>query len=569
MHPANAALFRDRPRFLAALDVAPAAYRIEKARSGAPVAVRISDDRRLGSRYDPARDAVRWAAGHRLRDDDLPLLVGFHPSLIEAIPRRPLLVVENDPSLLRAWLEEVDLASTLEGVTVWLDDDGFRTMSAVRNAFDPFTYSCVRVLPSPFSENAAWVKKIAEAALHIQRELSLNALSYACQLPKWLATAQSNLATWLDGPDGRAIEGALAGETAVLVGAGPSLDRNVADLRALAGRALIVVVDTALRRIASEGIMPDVVVAVDANDANALDVEGLSGEVLESVLAADTIAAPAIVRAFRGPRVLFRSLNYSYDLEDRPLPMIQPLDALLGEISGRDAFATWQSGGSVSTNALCLIHFLGIRRVILVGQDLAFTSGRAHASGVGHEETGIARFDRFQSREMIERRIVGPGQVRVDGWNGGRVATSEVMREYLRWFEMTIERGFGRDMDVIDATEGGARKKGARPMTLAEAATLVATGTRPGERLRARLASAPRAGTEGWRDRLKELRLRATTCLGDPDRIASEWPLARWLALAAYMGSRGMPTETRDALVRAAHRSAGEFIVTALGKRFE
>ena len=50
---------------------------------------------------------------------------------------------------------------------------------------------------------------------------------------------------------------------AIIVAAGPSLDKNINDLKKAKGKAFIIAVDTALKPLANAGILPDIAVTVD------------------------------------------------------------------------------------------------------------------------------------------------------------------------------------------------------------------------------------------------------------------------------------------------------------------
>lgn len=50
---------------------------------------------------------------------------------------------------------------------------------------------------------------------------------------------------------------------AIIVGAGPSLDKNIEDLKLAKGKALLIACDTALKPLISHGILPDLFVVVD------------------------------------------------------------------------------------------------------------------------------------------------------------------------------------------------------------------------------------------------------------------------------------------------------------------
>lgn len=82
-----------------------------------------------------------------------------------------------------------------------------------------------------------------------------------------------------------------------------------------------------------------------------------------------------------------------------------------------------------------------------MGQDLAFTGGKSHTSGI---EGALGDNDKYiKSRCLME----------VEGIDGTMLQTDFQMWYYKQWFEKAIRDG-GDRMRVIDATEGGARIEG-------------------------------------------------------------------------------------------------------------
>jgi hypothetical protein len=554
-----------RPRLEAALAAAPDLYELVATRTGGVTPLRRADGKALFSRYDPRREAERWLATQSLRPDDLPVFIGFNPHLIAACGERPLVVVEEDAALLRALMDGPPLDMLDADVHLVLDPDGPLLANAIRASFDLFRHLEVRVLRVPHVENDAWVLAMTSTALEIQREVSLNALTIASQSQAWMKAVAENLVAWTESPESGAIIDRLEGETAILVAAGPSLEKNGHLLAEVRDRALVIAVDTALRRLDRLGIVPDIVVGIDTNEVNAWDVNDVGAAALQSLLAADPVAHPKLVRAFRGPKLFLRTINCVLDDEGGLLPDPLPIDLFLERIAGAPFSVSWQSGGSVSTNALFLAFILGIRRVIMIGQDLAFTGDRLHARGVAHEDAWITALDRFRSREGMERRA-RRDSFEVPAWGGGLVRTSPVLREYLLWIERSIERGFARSMEIIDATEGGAAKRGTRRIAFQEALALLEEGRHPRTRLLEALSRAPRAARAGWRERAEDFARLARACAAAPERVEKELPLARWISLTAELGSRGMAPAARAELLRAAHTAAARYIATLLEK---
>lgn len=218
---------------------------------------------------------------------------------------------------------------------------------------------------------------------------------------------------------------------AVIVSAGPSLDKNIDELRKMKNHALIIATDTAVRILEERQIHYDCIVTVDpgkpawylTNYPNCADVP--------LILCAE---AQKEVTAFHTGRKIWMSgsiyLSDIYTKHGFPFP-------------------AYTSGGSVATSSFSIAKILGLQNIVLIGQDLAFQGDRTHAGGhedhIRNEEKGI---------QMIE------------GIDGGQVRSRRDWIYYLHWFEEQIQHD--PDVNVIDATEGGALIHGSKVMKLSE-----------------------------------------------------------------------------------------------------
>src|SRR4029077_4950210 len=88
------------------------------------------------------------------------------------------------------------------------------------------------------------------------------------------------LSNWeyLHDPDAGSWFGRFANMPLVIVSAGPSLDRNVRDLKGMEDRCFILAVDTALRPLLAAGIVPHAVIIADPTELNASHVAGVIPE---------------------------------------------------------------------------------------------------------------------------------------------------------------------------------------------------------------------------------------------------------------------------------------------------
>lgn len=224
----------------------------------------------------------------------------------------------------------------------------------------------------------------------------------------------------------------------IIVSAGPSLDKNVHLLEQAKGKAFIIVVDAALRAMNRVGVQPDMICTIDPKVPDRF-YEGVNLD--RAMWACGGNARPDIVCA-NGKRVFYYS-HFS-DYWNEKLENVLEYE-----------FPSLESGGSVSIEAFSLARYLGFKRIILIGQDLAFTGGVSHTKGIGDVLGGNDAY--IKSRKIVQ----------VEGVDGELLDTDFQMWYYKQWFEKFIDK-YQDELEVIDATEGGALIKGAKLQPLEE-----------------------------------------------------------------------------------------------------
>ncbi|MCB2184828.1 MAG: DUF115 domain-containing protein [Deltaproteobacteria bacterium] len=264
---------------------------------------------------------------------------------------------------------------------------------------------------------------------HRRRECDL--LTRRTRRQMWWHNLRQNFQHLLKYPDLTLLAGALEGAPAIVVGAGPSLDQTLPELAARAGSHLMLAAASALGPLARHGLRPQVAVALEGKDESRQFAGADPGR---TVLAAATAGHPYHFTRWPGQIGLFH---------------LQPwLSALTGQGS------PLANGGHATSAAFALAVLWGCDPIILVGQDLAYTGGRIHASG----RPGGEDEDR-------------PELAQVPAIGGGLVETSAIMAGYLDWYQEAA--GYLRRKDpsrrIINATAAGARLPGFDHLTLAEA----------------------------------------------------------------------------------------------------
>lgn len=220
----------------------------------------------------------------------------------------------------------------------------------------------------------------------------------------------------------------------IIVAAGPSLNKNIKELKRAKNKAFIIAVDTALKLLIKEEIIPDLFVVIDPIKP----LELFQEKGVENIPMLCSITASYKVLEFhKGKKFFFKEA----------IPYINKLFDDL-EITIR-AIGT---GGSVATTAFSFAYLSGFSTIILVGQDLALTGNKTHADGTFKE-----KMDEIDTKSSIM----------VEGNFEPLVPTRMDFKVFLDWYNDYIAQSYG--VHVINATEGGAKINNTEILSLKEA----------------------------------------------------------------------------------------------------
>ncbi|TVQ64201.1 MAG: DUF115 domain-containing protein [Phycisphaerales bacterium] len=424
--------------------------------------------RLLASARRPREEAQRFCEGVDVRDAAGIVVAGFGLGLhVEELARSAgrtvlLIVYEPDVELLRAVLERVDMSAALHGSNVLLltDPDDAAAISAGLTGMEAFIAMGVEIVEHPPS-----VPRLGDSAARFGRTLArvvaavrTNVVTTMMQTETTTRNTLMNVA-WYAGREGvEPLRGACAGLPAVVVSAGPSLERNMRLLAApgVRERCVIVAVQTALKPLLNAGVRPHFVTALDYHEISARFYEGLTpADVAGVTLIAEPKANPAILDAFPGAV---------------RCPRDEFLDAALGDDLAGEHGAV-PSGATVAHLSYYFARWLGCDPVALIGQDLGFTDGQYYAGGAAIHDVWAPELNMFRTLEMMEwERIVRSRAIlrRAEDHLGRPVYTDEQMATYLAQFERDFRADAARGLRIVDATEGGVRKTHAETATLAD-----------------------------------------------------------------------------------------------------
>lgn len=221
---------------------------------------------------------------------------------------------------------------------------------------------------------------------------------------------------------------------AIIVAAGPSLDKNIKYLSAAKGKACIIAVDSAIRMLLMNNIIPDMLVTLDPNKERILFEDD---RVNDMYICYSVYGTHDVIKKNRKKKILYNSMSYMYN-------MLMDMGVKTGILD---------TGGSVANSAFSIARYIGFKNIIIIGQDLAFTDNKKHASVV-YDDGGINEKEKAK-------------YTTIEGIDGTEMLTYMNFKVYRDWYENYLEQD--KDLNMINATEGGAMIHGAVNMRLEDA----------------------------------------------------------------------------------------------------
>lgn len=422
---------------------------IEQARDGSDILGITAEGRKvmLNSTYRPKDEAVKFAGKIELTENSITVLVGLGNGLVvseilnKLNKEATLFIYEPSAELFFFVMEHFDMTDIIKDSRVSLFVEGIDEDILGNNLSFVLTNINVGVtvleahpkyrelFPQQYEKIKKVFKECRECALtnlqtiiNRSRLMTENAIA---NIPYFL---RSKLSTDYIGKFPEDMP-------AIIVAGGPSLDKNYEVLKQAKGKALIIAMDRTARFLLDRGIVPDVFCSLDFNknqelfkderlkDIPFLYMPDLSHRVMDIVNGNKLIYGT-------GDFKLYDSLIEEYGKK----PIIIPV------------------GGSVATFAYGFVRSMGFKRTILVGQDLALTGGKVYSGGLQNKRAEAEEFEHIMVPGNVEEMVETRGDFYV----------------YLVWFNQAVKEVEGR-MEVINATEGGARIEGTKVMTLQEA----------------------------------------------------------------------------------------------------
>lgn len=152
----------------------------------------------------------------------------------------------------------------------------------------------------------------------------------------------------------------LEGRDVYVIAAGPSLDKNIDELKNVKDKGIILATGTVLKKMLRLGIRPDYVVIIDANHTTYKQVEGITKCDVPMIFL--STAYYEAVNDYKAKKYIACQEGYFY----------------AEQLAENNNWSLYSTGGSVTTLCIDLALRAGCRRLITVGLDLALTGALIH-----------------------------------------------------------------------------------------------------------------------------------------------------------------------------------------------
>lgn len=403
----------------------------------------------LQSRYNPEKEAERLVKSIDFVKDSLIIVfgIGLGQHLLKLKDKisqdTRVFVIEYNIDVLKYTLSNADLTSifnTPQFFLIFGDDTQIQQQILYQvgsNFYNMVANIQYIVLPNYYiyeEKNAVIMKQIAS-------RLSNYIISFGNSLDDMFHGFRNNyrnIEAFMKSNSIDEIKNKYKDKPAIIVASGPSLQKNIKYLNSAQGKALIISCDASLRACELNGVKPDAVASIE-RDKPTYDYYYKDRKIdKDIVLVGPTVLWPQIYEEYKGKTIIMSKNNEGEE----------------GWWASRfENIRYVNQGQSCATVAFAVAKEAGCNPIILVGQDLAYTDGKIHSDITHTEYEGENNEDNMDIDEVYMK-----------DYDGNTIKSNWIYNMFKSWFENQIL--ISPELEVIDATEGGAYIEGSKVMTL-------------------------------------------------------------------------------------------------------
>ena len=247
----------------------------------------------------------------------------------------------------------------------------------------------------------------------------------------WQQNFQANRNAVERNPGVIALKNKFRGLPCIVVGAGPSLDKNIRFLHRAQNKAVIISCDAALKPLMGHGIVPDFVVCLDPQEEISRFLVNVPHKGITLVV--PSIVHPHVIKLWENDVLFFN--KFAPDIPT--LVEIQKIVPHIGILT---------PGGTVLSVTYDLAFQAGGSPIIFVGQDLSYPKKKSHSHGSDAAGQGLKRMmEKHKDHLVLETDI-----------NGQSLRTLKSMSVSKQWFNWAFTTWKRENLlSVFNCSEAG------------------------------------------------------------------------------------------------------------------
>lgn len=389
----------------------------------------------LNSKYNPIKEAEKYYENYqKLNYGSVIFMFGFGLSyyveeLYKKVKKRAtLFIYEPDKEIFDIVMKNIDICNILENEEILISFELEEIFNSYLDNCD-YRIECIKFYEDLYLDE---YKKFLTMTKKILEGLKFNFNTFSYYKSIWIRSTFSNFKNILHSYKMFDFKDMFKNKPIIVVGAGPSLNKNVHLLKELKGNICIISVFSATKVLQKVGIVPDFIATIDSLQYGMTDFE---------------TNIPLIFQKYCNKELLEKhKANKIVSIrEDGFLKYVLP------DIK-EDNLGT---GGTVTYFAATVAKYFGASEIILIGQDFSWTKDAIHAKGSVHDNR-LYGYKEYHHYNMP-----------VEDMYGNTVYTNEPFMNFKERF-VDFAKSLPKNIKLIQATEGGLKIDGAETRTLIE-----------------------------------------------------------------------------------------------------
>ncbi|UVI29886.1 motility associated factor glycosyltransferase family protein [Paenibacillus spongiae] len=417
-------------------------YQIVTSKNGKPnlyIKIEGQDPLYLYSRYNPDREVERWVDKRSIKPEETTSIFfygfgfGYHIERYASLyPQHRLYIYEPDVQILLAAMEVVDFQAVFERypfVDFIVGADG-KNREKMFYHFARYAKGEPELYTLPVYDHIRKEDKeqfYQEAALAVGNYNSSIIRSEKSGV-EWVRNSLYNLQATLITPSIAGLKNKCNGMTAVIIGAGPSLEADISHLIKLKEHAFLIAAGSAIQSLLHYGIRPHLIVSIDGGESNYRVFKNTNIEGIPLLYA---------------PMIHYQIID---DNRNHLLHAFLDNDVTMDHLMElRNGEPRFQSTLSVTGTAIQAAVYMGCNEIVFTGQDLSFPANTLYAPGARHVS------------EAAMNAIVESADMFVENVQGGTNRYHAGMEQTLANIEGLIEQY--PDVAFTNSSSKGAKIK--------------------------------------------------------------------------------------------------------------